>query len=218
MPKRRYVLAIVCYLLIPAVVIAGAAVFALIDPEMARKSADYTRNYRLLDRTRHGVLMAAAGLAFVIWMFCCYLVLTSRHRSLRWLALAPAGPLGFSIIATLEDLSPAPGDLYQRFIGNLKTYWRVPLEIAVFVAVWVLAYNAMVLARELLIRLESRRTGVPVATIVAQQSAYSGMYAGGEGIEILYLVPLIYLLWPIVFNVAGHLLKPLVTRTPLRRR
>src|SRR5262249_60963780 len=63
----------------------------------------------------------------------------------------------------------------------------------------------MVLQRELEIRYESHMTGTPVATIVEQQSAESGMYAGGEGMEVLYLVPLIYLVWPVLFNLAGHL-------------
>jgi hypothetical protein len=47
-PKKQYALAVVCYLSIPAVVIASGVLFRLIDPEMARGSADYVRNYRLL--------------------------------------------------------------------------------------------------------------------------------------------------------------------------
>jgi len=205
LPKRLYLLALVCYLSIPAVVICGAGVFQLIDPEMARGRATYVRDYQVLNLARIGVLWAAAGLAGVLWVACCYLVLTSRHRSLRWLSLAAAGPLGFSVIATLEDRSPAPGDLYQRVITKLKTYWRVPLELAVFIGVWVLAYRAVVLERELLIKLESFRTGTPIATIVAQQAASSGMWAGGEFLEQMYLVPLLYFLWPLVFTATGWL-------------
>jgi hypothetical protein len=205
MPKRQSVLALVCYLSIPVVVIAGARLFSLIDPEMARGHANYARDYQWLELTRRGVLMAAAGLALVLWIACCYLVLKSRHRSLRWLLLSAAGPFGFSVIAALEDRAPAPGDLYQRFIRNLKTHWRAPLEIAVFVSVWFLAYQFVVLKRELMIRYESLTTGTPVSTIVAQQSASSGMWAAGEGLETLYLVTLMYLLWPVFFNLAGHL-------------
>jgi hypothetical protein len=73
------------------------------------------------------------------------------------------------------------------------------------VSAWVLAYNAVVLERKLMISLESRTTGRPVSTILAQQSASSGMWAAGEGMEILYLVPLIYLVWPIVFDLAAQL-------------
>jgi len=207
MPKVRYVLALVCYVSIPAVVIAGVALFVLIDPEMARGHANYTRDYHLLDMARLGVLGATAALALVLWTGCCYLVLKSRQRSLRWLCLAAAGPLGFSVIAALADRSPPPGDLYQRLIGNLTTYWRVPLEVAVFVCVWSLAYESVVLERVVMLNFESLATGTPVSTIIAQQTASSGMWAAGEGIKQLYLVPLLYLLWPIVFNSAGWIFK-----------
>jgi hypothetical protein len=112
------------------------------------------------------------------------------------------------VIAALEDRAPAPGDLYQNVITNLKTYWRVPLEIAVFVGVWVLAYAAVVLKRELMIQLESLTTGTPLSAIIAQQTASSGMWAAGEALEEMYLVPLLYLLWPLVFTAAGQLFTP----------
>ncbi|MCX7155162.1 MAG: hypothetical protein NTW45_01795 [Rhodocyclales bacterium] len=208
MPKRHYLLALACYLAIPVAMIAGAGLFNLIDPEMARSHADYVRDYRLLELARRGVLMASAALAAVLWAATCFLVIKARQRSLGWLALAAAGPPGFSIIAMLEDHSPAPSDAYQRFIGTLKIYWRVALEIAVFVAVWFLAFGSMLLTRELMIRYESLTTGTPVATIIDRQNASSGMWAFSEGLEVLYLVVLIYLLWPIVFNLAGRLLGP----------
>ena len=207
MPKRHYVLALICYLSIPAVVIADGVLFRIIDPEMARGHANYERNYRLLELARLGVLWAMGGLTLALWTSCCYLVLKSRRRSLGWLPLAAAGPFGFSVIAALADRSPAPGDLYQRFIRSLKTYWRLPLEIALFVSVWVLAYQSMVLKRDVMIRIESIRTGTPVSTIIEQQNASSGMWAFGESLEVIYLVTLMYLLWPIFFNLAGHLFK-----------
>jgi len=208
MPNRHYFLAIACYLAIPAVMMAGAALTNLIDPEMARSHADYARDYSLLDLARTAVLAVAAGLMLVLWGATCHLVLKSRQRSPGWLALAAAGPFGFMVIALLGDRSPASDDLYQRFIGTLKLYWRIPLEIAVFVAVWLLAYQCVVLLRELMIAYTSFRTGIPVASIVAEQTASSGMHAFGEALETLYLVPLIYLLWPVFFNLAGRLLKP----------
>src|SRR6185436_10796115 len=110
-----------------------------------------------------------------LWVLTCYLVLKSRERSLWWLALAAAGPLGFMIIAMLGDRSPAPEDLYQRFIRKLRLYWRAPLEIALFVSTWFLADQCVELKRELLIRYESYSTGTPVETIVERQSASSGM-------------------------------------------
>ena len=204
MPRRHYGLAVACYLSIPVVVIAGAGLFRLIDPEMARSHADYVRDYRLLELARLGALMAAAGLAVILWVSTCYLVLKSRHRSLRWLSLAAAGPFGFIFIAMLKDRLPAPDDLYQQFIRKLKMYWRVPLEIAVLVSVWFLAYEFVVLKRELMISFESFSIGTPAATIIARQTASSGMWAAGEGLEEIYLVILFYLLWPICFNLAGQ--------------
>jgi membrane-bound metal-dependent hydrolase YbcI (DUF457 family) len=213
MLKRQYILAVVCYLLIPAVVIASGVLFRLIDPEMARGSADYVRNYRLLELGRTGARMAMAGLALVLWAFTCYLVLKSRQRSLGWLLLAAAGPFGFIVIAMLEDRAPASYDLYQQFIRKLQLYWRVPIEIATFVTVWSLAFELMVLKRELMISYESFSTGTPVTTIIAQQGASSGMWAFSEGLEVIYLMVLIYLLWPIFFNLAGQLFEPRKTPT-----
>src|SRR5712691_4677219 len=161
MSKRHYLLALACYLLVPAVLIAGAGLYRLIDPEMARGHADYVRDYRLLELAQRGALMATLGLALILWSSTCYLVLKSRQRSLYWLLLAAAGPFGFVAISMLEDRSPAREDLYQRFIRRLKMYWRVPLEIALFVSVWLLAYEAVVLKRELMISYESFMTGTP---------------------------------------------------------
>jgi hypothetical protein len=145
MPKRLYVMAVVCYLAIPVVVICGVGLFVVIDPGIARGRADYARTYRLVELARLGVLAVTAGLALLLWTSCCYRVLKSRQRSLRWLSLAAAGPVGFGVIAALEDRSPAPGDRYQRMIRNLKTHWRVPVEIGVLVAVWVVAHESVVL-------------------------------------------------------------------------
>jgi hypothetical protein len=207
-PKHRYVFALACYLLIPVVVIAGAHLSFLIDPEMARGSADYARNYRLLELARLGALMATWGLALVLWFSVFYWVLKSRQRSLGWLSLAAAGPFGFIAIAMLADRSPAPDDLYQQSVRKLKMVWRVPLEIALFVSVWFLAYESVMFKRELMISYESYATGTPAAAIIAQQNASSGMWAAGEAMEEIYLVVLMYLLWPIFFNLAGRLFKP----------
>lgn len=208
MPQRHYFQAIVCYLAIPAVMLAGAALASLIDPEMARGHADYARDYRLLELAKTGVVVVAAGLMLVLWAATCYLVLKSRQRSLRWLPLAAAGPFGCIGITLLEDRSPASDDIHRRFIGTLKPYWRIPLEIVVFVAVWLLAYQCVALMRDLMIAYTSVRTGIPVASIVAEQTASSGMQAFGEALETLYVVPLLYLLWPVVFNLAGRRLRP----------
>lgn len=207
MPKRHYLLALACYLSIPVVMFAGAGLHRLIDPEMARGHADYVRDYHLLELVRLGALVATAALILILWISCCYLVLKSRQRSLPWLALAAAGPFGFIVIAMLKDKSPAPDDLYQQFIRKLKIHWRACLEVALFVLVWSLAYEAVVVKRELMISWESFTTGTPASAIIAQQNASSGMWAFGEGMEEIYLVVLIYLLWPIFFNLVGNYLK-----------
>ena len=93
-PKRRYLLAIACYVAIPVVIIAGGALHQLIDPEWARGSADYVRNYRVLDMLGQGVLMAASALALVLWLATCFVVLKANERPVAWLLLAVAGPLG----------------------------------------------------------------------------------------------------------------------------
>lgn len=205
--KPQYVMALVCYLAIPALMIVGVAFSRLIDPEMARYSGDYTRNFRLLELAATGALMATTGLALILWLASYYLVLKSRRRSVLWLALTAAGPFGFMFITMLVDRSPAPEDLYQQFIGKLKLYWRIPLEIALFVSAWILAYQCVALKRELLIRVESLSTGTPVETIIDWQTASSGMYAFGEGLETIFLVTLLYLLWPIFFNLVGRRFK-----------
>jgi len=208
MPKRHYLIALACYLSIPVVLIAGVGLFCLIDPEMARSHTDYVRDYRLLETTRMGVLLTAAGLALLLWVSTCYQVLNSRQRSLRWLPLAAAGPFGFVFIAMLADRSPAPNDRYQQFIGKLSISWRVSLEIALFVSVWMLAFGSVVLKRELMIGFESFSTGTSAATIIDRQNASSGMWAFAEGLEAIYLVTLLYLLWPIFFNLVGQLFQP----------
>jgi hypothetical protein len=207
MLKRRYLLAIACYVAIPVVIIGGSGLHQFIDPEWARRSADYVRNYRLLELLAQGVLMAAGVLALILWLATCFFLLKARERSVAWLVLAVAGPIGFALIASLRDRAPASDDLYQQIIPRLKLYWRMPLEIVVFACIWTLAFLGMIVAREAMIQLASFRTGTLVETIVAIQGASSGMYAFAEGLQVFYLVPLLYLLWPLVFNVAGRLFR-----------
>jgi hypothetical protein len=112
-----------------------------------------------------------------------------------------------NILTILSDNAPARGDLYQRFVGKLKIYLRVAYELCFFVAVWVVAYQTMVFKRNLMIIYEAATTGTSTAQIINQQNASSGMWAFSEGNEVLYLVVLFYLLWPICFNAVGHLPK-----------
>lgn len=190
------------------VLIAGAALFLLIDPEPARGRADYVRDYRRLEWLREAVLMAAGGLMLLLWLAVCHLVLKSRQRSPRWVLLAAAGPLGFSLIAMLEDRSPLPDDRYQRFIRALPAHRRVSLELILFGSIWSVAWAGVMLNRELMMAVEAFSRGTSVTTIMATQSASSGMWAFAEGPETAYLAVLFYLLWPIALNLAARLLKP----------
>jgi len=51
----------------------------------------------------------------------------------------------------------------------------------------------VVLERKLVISYESFMTGTP-SSIIAQQSASSGMWAFGEGLQVIYPMVLIYLM------------------------
>jgi hypothetical protein len=55
-----------------------------------------------------------------------------------------------------------------------------------------------------MIRYEAATTGVSTAQIIDRQNASGGMWAFAEGNEVMYLVVLLYVLWPIVFNIVGR--------------
>jgi hypothetical protein len=64
--------------------------------------------------------------------------------------------------------------------------------------------HGMVLKRNLMIVYESATTGLPAAQIIDQQNVSSGMWAFGEGMEVIYMVVLLYLIRPIVFNTVSR--------------
>jgi len=70
----------------------------------------------------------------------------------------PRRPFGFIAIAMLEDRAPASYDSI-RSLSEAEMYWRVPIESAAFVTVWSLAFELMVLKRDLMIRYESFTSG-----------------------------------------------------------
>ena len=205
--KKYYVLAIVSFLLIPAVAVSAAMVFNFINPEIAAGHPSYERNYRLLNMAKNLTMLAALLVNTGLCFLTCFFLVKSKKQSYGWLPLALLGPFGFIILTVLGDKAPAPGDLYQRFVGELKTYLRVAYELCVFVVVWVVAYQTMVLKRDLMIMHQAATTGSSTAQIIKQQNASSGMWAFGESLEVLYLVVFFYLLWPICFNAVGHLPK-----------
>ena len=203
--KRPYLLAIVSLLMIPAVTVLGGMLINSINPEIAAGSSNYERNFRLLNLAKHLSILAGALVVMLLWLLTCFFLIKSKQRSYGWLPLAMLGPFGLMILTLLSDNAPAPEDLYQQFVGKLKIYLRVAYELIFFVAVWVGAYQTMVLKRDLMIRYEAATTGTSTAQIIDLQNASSGMWAFSEGLEVLFLVALCYLLWPICFNVVGRL-------------
>ena len=101
-------------------------------------------------------------------------------------ALAMLGPFGLIVLTMLSDKAPAPGDLYQRFVGKLKIYLRVAYELGFFLVVWVGAFLTMVLKRDLMIMSEAATTGISTAQIIDRQNASSGMWAFSEGLEACF--------------------------------
>jgi hypothetical protein len=202
--KKQMVVALVLLLLIPVAVILGGLLFSLINPEIAAGHPNYARNYHLLSLVKVMSLLASFAVAAILWLAACFLVIRSKERSLWWLFLAALGPFGFAILALLNDGAPAETDRYTRFVRNMNIFVRVSYEVCRFVIIWLLAFEAMVLKRNVMILYESATTGVSTAQIIDRQNASSGMWAFGEGIEVMFLVVLLYLIWPIVFNLAGR--------------
>jgi hypothetical protein len=205
MLKKHYVLAIASFLLIPVVIVMGGMLFSSINPEIAAGYPNYTRIYRLLDLARNLSRMATLLAIIGLWLLTCFFLIKSKQKSYLWLSVAVLGPFGFIILSVLNDRAPSSGDLYQQFVGKLKIYLRIAYELCFFVIVWDVAYRLMVLKRNVMIIYESATTGVSTAQIINQQSASSGMWAFSEGNEVMYLVVLFYLLWPLGFNAAARL-------------
>jgi hypothetical protein len=152
-------------------------------------------------------MLAGLGVVMMLWLATCFLVIRSKGRSYAWLLLAALGPFGVIGLAGLRDKSPEADDRYQHFMERLGLPLRALYEGVLFVLMWMSAYLTIVWKRDLMILYESSMTGKAVDDIIAEQTASSGMYAFGEGLEMLYVVALFYLLLPICFNALGHLFK-----------
>src|ERR1700751_4334782 len=176
MMKKR-VLALFLLLLIPVVLVLGGMLSNLINPEIAAGHPNYVRNYHLLNLLKILLFGASVASAAVLWILACLMVIRSKRRSYLWLLMAAFGPFGFAVLAMLGDRAPAETDRYDRFVRNLNGFVRVGYELCTFVIIWVLAYQAMVLQRTLMIRFESATTGVSTAQIIQVQNASSGMWA-----------------------------------------
>jgi hypothetical protein len=201
--KKQTVFALLLLLLIPIVTALGGLLFSLIHPEIAAGHANYARNFHFLNLLKLMSVLATAAFVAILWLLACFLMIRSKERSSWWLLLAALGPLGFAILARLEDRAASKTDPYKRFVGNLNRFVRAGYEVCAFVVLWLLAYQAIVLKRNLMILYESAATGIPTAQIIAAQNASSGMWALGEWIETMYVVVLLYMIWPIVFNMVN---------------
>ncbi|HLY42563.1 MAG TPA: hypothetical protein VKR52_15210 [Terracidiphilus sp.] len=204
MIKKQLVFAFALLLLIPIVTMAGGMLSSLVNPEIAAGHPNYARNWHLLNGLKIGLFLGSIAIDGVLWIAACFLVIRSKRRSPLWLVLAILGPVGFAILATLNDRDAAEAGGYAQFVRGMNWLVRGSYEIGTFVLAWVLAYQAMLLGREVIIRFEAITQGVSVAQIRDIQSASSGMWAFGEAIEVIYLVALLYALRPLVFGVASH--------------
>jgi hypothetical protein len=203
--EMNYALAIVPFLMIPAVAVLSALLINAIDPEIALRTSNYERNFWLLSMVKSLSMLTLFLVIMGLWCLVCFFLLKSKQRSYGWLPLAILGPFGLTILTMLSDNAPTPGDLHRQFVSKLKNSVRVFYELGFFIVAWLVAFQVMVLKRDLMIMYESATTGVSVAQIIDQQNASSGMYAFGEGLEVMFLVILCYLLWPLCFNTVGRL-------------
>jgi hypothetical protein len=204
MIKKQLVLALVLLLLIPVMLVLGGVLSSLINPEIAAGHPNYVRNYHLLSLLKSIVWWVPIACVFVLWLLVCFLVIRSKKRSQLWLFLAALGPFGFAVLAMLKDGALAETDWHARFVRNLNGFVRFGYELCTFAMVWVLAYEAMVLKRGLIVRYQAATTGMSIAQIIDQQNASGGMWAFAEGMEVMYLVVLLYLLRPVVFSIVGR--------------
>ncbi len=155
MIKKYYILAIVSLLTIPVVTMVGATIAILIDPEIAVHSANYERNFRLLNQLKLGLLLAAFAVDIGLWILACFFLLKSKKQSYWWLPLCVLGPFGLIALTIVRDNDPLPGDLYQRFIRSMKSAWRVAYEVGLFALVWIGAFLSVALLGEIRIIAES---------------------------------------------------------------
>ena len=209
MIKKQLLVALLLLLLIPAVTVGAGILFSLINPEIAAGHPNYARNWHLLNSLKLGVMYSSFLVILALYLLGCFLVIRSKQQSRLWLVLAPFGPLGFAVLSVLNDRAPSETDRYTRFLRGMNAWVRAGYEICSFIVIWELGEQIMILKRNLMIWYQSVTTGVSTAQILAIQDASSGMWAFGEGLEVMFFVILLYLLRPILFNlVAGAMARP----------
>src|SRR5664279_24314 len=122
MMKKQSVVALVLFLLIPLFTLLGGVLFSLINPEIAAGHPNYVRNYHLLNLLKMMSMWISMLGVLVLWVLVCILVIRSKKRSYVWLILAALGPIGFALLAALNDRTTAETDSYTRFVRKLNWY------------------------------------------------------------------------------------------------
>jgi hypothetical protein len=208
MIKKQSVRTLVLLLLIPVVLILGGMLSNLINPEVAAGHPNYSRNFYLLNSLKQFSLLASFACVGVLWILVCLLEIRSKHRSLVWLLMAALGPIGFAVLATLNDRASGETNQithpYSLFVRKMNWLLRGVYELCSFWLIWELGYQVMVLKRNLMIWYQSATTGMSTAQIIDIQNASSGMWAFGEGMEVMYFVVLLYLLRPILYSLISR--------------
>ena len=208
MIKKQLLVALLLLLLIPVVILGGGFLFSLINPEVAAGHPNYVRNWHLLNSLKTGVLRGMFAAVLALYLLGSYLVIRSKSQSSLWLVLAALGPLGFAILSVLNDRQPSQTDRYARFLRSMHWLLRAAYETACFFLICELSWNLMLLKRYAMIKYQAITTGQSTAQIIAIQDASSGMWAFAEGLEIMFFVIVLYVLRPILFNLAARLITP----------
>ena len=206
MIKKQSSVALFLFLLIPVITVLGGVASSMINPEWAAGHPDYARNFLLLNLLKNLLFFGSMAGVGALWMLVCFLVIRSKKRSYLWLFLAALGPLGFAVLASLNDRTAAEPDSYTRFLRKMNWIVRAGYEVLSFLIIWELAWQAMILKSTLMVRYESITTGVSIAQINAVRDASSGMWAFGEGMEVMYFAILLYLLRPFLFRLVASVL------------
>jgi hypothetical protein len=206
MIKKQSGVVLFLFLLIPVIPVLGGIASSLINPEWAAGHPDYARNFHLLTLLKLTLLFGSLACTGALWVLVCLLVIRSKKRSYVWLLFAALGPLGLAVLASLTDLTTTEPDSYTRFLRKMNGFVRAGYEVLSFVVIWELAWQAMLLKRMLMIRFEAATTGASVAQIMNVQNASSGMWAFGEGLAVMYLAVLLYLLRPFVFRMVAYVM------------
>jgi hypothetical protein len=203
MIKKQTGVALFLFLLIPLVTVLGGIGSSFINPEWAAGHPDYVRNYHLLALLKNALFFGSMVGVGLLWVLVCFLVIRYKKRSYLWMLFAALGPVGFAVLASLNDRTATEIDSYTRFLRRMNLFVRSAYEVLSFVIIWELAWQAMLLKQALMIRYEAATTGVSVVQIVNTQNASSGMWAFREGMEVMYLAVLLYLLRPVVFRMVA---------------